>query len=234
MFCVEGVVSFWLSYVDLRRVRQDNARLRSRADALQTELHEIHQRAGASARLRTLLELQQRLEEPGRAAEVIARSGLPWFRTLILGRGSSDRVSLDAPVISPAGVVGRVIAVAAGTSKVQVLLDQHSGTAVLVDRTRVSGVVSGQVGSSGFGPRDLLMKYVPQRSDVATGDLVVTSGLDGIYPKGLVVGHVIRVAIGSGLFQDVHVRPSVAFDRLEEVLVLRPRQATPLLLEEPR
>jgi rod shape-determining protein MreC len=99
-----------------------------------------------------------------------------------------------------------------------------------VERTRVSGVVSGQVVQSETGSEDLILKYVPERAEIATGDVVVTSGVDGIYPKGLVVGRVSYVGKGSALFQEVRVQPSARFDRLEEVLVVlreKPDVATP-------
>jgi rod shape-determining protein MreC len=130
-------------------------------------------------------------------------------------------VGLDAPVLSPTGVVGRVIAVGPRAAKVQILLDRDAGVGVLIERTRVTGVVSGQVGFSDAGATDLAMKYVSSLADVAPGDVVVTSGLDRLFPKGLVVGRVRSVLPGSGLFKEILVAPSAQFDRLEEVLVVR-------------
>jgi rod shape-determining protein MreC len=123
-------------------------------------------------------------------------------------------------VISPTGVVGRVIAVGPRAARVQVLLDRDSGAGVLIERSRVSGVVSGQVIQPETGAADLLLKYVSERADVAEGDVVVTSGFDRIYPKGLVVGRVSYVGEGSGLLKEIRVEPSARFDRLEEVLVV--------------
>jgi rod shape-determining protein MreC len=91
---------------------------------------------------------------------------------------------------------------------------------VLVERTRVSGVVSGLVAEPRAGVEELIMRYVPERADVTTGDVVVTSGVDGIYPKGLVVGRVSYVGQGAGLLKDVRVQTSARFDTLEEVLVV--------------
>jgi rod shape-determining protein MreC len=114
---------------------------------------------------------------------------------------------------------------------VQALLDRDSGAAALVERSRVMGVVSGQVAGADTGAEDLALKYVPERADVVVGDLVVTSGLDRIYPKGLVIGRVRAIGEVAGLFRDVRVEPSARFDRLEEVLVLR---GASLPLETPR
>jgi rod shape-determining protein MreC len=155
------------------------------------------------------------------AAQVVGKDGVPWFRSLTLDKGDADGVALDAPVVSSTGVVGRVFAVGAHAARVQVLLDRDGGAGVLVERSRVPGVVSGQVSGEASGAEDLVLKYVPERSDVVVGDVVVTSGLDRIYPKGLVVGRVRFVGKGSGLFRDIRVEPSARFDRLEEVLVVR-------------
>ena len=130
-------------------------------------------------------------------------------------------MQLDAAVISTTGVVGRVFATAPHAARVQVLLDRDSGAAALVERSRVSGVVSGQVAGNESGSEDLVLKYVSERADVTVGDLVVTSGLDRIYPKGLVIGRVRFVGQVTGLFRDVRVEPSARFERLEEVLVVR-------------
>jgi rod shape-determining protein MreC len=161
----------------------------------------------------------------------VGRDGVPWFRSLTLDKGEADGVRLDAAVISATGVVGRVFAVGPHAARVQVLLDRDSGAAALVERSRVSGVVSGQVRASEQGSEDLALKYVSERSDVVVGDVVVTSGLDRIYPKGLVIGRVRFVGDVTGLFREVRVEPSARFDRLEEVLVLKGEAP---VLETPR
>jgi rod shape-determining protein MreC len=154
-------------------------------------------------------------------AEVIARDGVPWFRTVTIDKGSQQGVVLNAPVISPNGVVGRVIRLGPDAAVVQLLLDQESGVGVRIERSRVTGVVAGQVDSAGQLTGDLLMKYVPMLADVVEGDLVITSGLDRIHPAGLVVGRVRQVTLGTGLFKEILVAPSARFDKLEEVLVVR-------------
>ena len=100
------------------------------------------------------------------------------------------------------------------------LLDRDAGAGVLIERTRASGVVSGQVAQPESGAGDLVLKYVSERSEVEVGDVVVTSGFDRIYPKGLVVGRVSYVGEGSALLKEIRVEPSARFDRLEEVLVV--------------
>jgi rod shape-determining protein MreC len=222
---VRGVRELWEGYGFHRETYRENRRLREQVRYLETLLQERSHRAREAERLRELLGLREILPMETVAAAVISRDGVPWFRSLTLNRGSSSGVRLNAPVMSPTGVVGRVIAVGPYAARVQVLLDRDSGAGVLIERSRVSGVVSGRVAEP--GAEELVMRYVPERADVVTGDVVVTSGVDGIFPKGLVVGRVSYVGEGAGLLKDVRVQPSARFDRLEEVLVVL-REPPPL------
>jgi rod shape-determining protein MreC len=226
-----GVSEAWRGYGFHRETYRENRQLVARLHELELELQAQSQRAQESVRLRELLELRRVLPLDTLPAQVVARDGVPWFRSLTLDRGEADGVTLDAPVLSPTGVVGRVFATGRHAARVQVLLDRDSGAGVLLERSRVQGVVAGQVAGPGSGDGDLLLKYVPERTDVVVGDLVVTSGTDRIYPKGLVVGRVRFVGAGSGLFRDIRVEPSARFDRLEEVLVVRRAQEA---LDTPR
>lgn len=228
---VGGVGEAWRGWAFHRETYRENRRLEARVRQLEAELQASSARAQEGARLRELLGLRRAVPMETVAAEVVGRDGVPWFRTLTIDKGEADGVALDAPVISPTGVVGRVFAVGPHAARVQVLLDRDSGAGVLVERSRVPGVVSGQVSGPAAGAEDLVLEYVPERSDVAVGDVVVTSGFDRIYPEGLVVGRVRYVGKGSGLFRDIRVEPSARFDRLEEVLVVR---QAPAALETPR
>ena len=228
---VHGVSEAWRGYGFHRETYRENRRLVARVRELEVELQTQSHRARETARLRELLEIRRALPLDTLPAQVVARQGVPWFRSVTIDRGEADGVALDAPVLSPTGVVGRVFATGPHAARVQVLLDRDSGAGVLLERSRVQGVVSGQVTGPGSGDGDLLLQYVPERADVVVGDLVVTSGTDRIYPKGLVVGRVRFVGEGSGLFRDIRVEPSARFDRLEEVLVVR-RAREPL--ETPR
>jgi rod shape-determining protein MreC len=228
---VGGVGEAWRGWAFHRKTYQENRRLEQRVRRLETELQESSARAQDGVRLRELLDLRRAVPMETVAAEVVSRDGVPWFRSLTIDKGDADGVVLDAPVMCPTGVVGRVFAVGPHAARVQVLLDRDSGAGVLVERSRVPGVVSGQVSGQASGAEDLVLEYVPERSDVMVGDVVVTSGLDRIYPKGLVVGRVRYVGKGSGLFRDIRVEPSARFDRLEEVLVVRQAREP---LETPR
>jgi rod shape-determining protein MreC len=218
---VRGVGEAWRGWAFHRETYEANRRLEGRVRQLETELQARSFQAQEAHRLRDLLGLRQAVPMDTVVAHVVSRDGVPWFRTLTLDRGETDGITLDAPVMSPTGVVGRVFAVGPHAARVQVLLDRDGAAGVLLERSRVPGVVSGQVSSQAAGADDLVLDYVLERSDVVVGDLVVTSGLDRIYPKGLVVGRVRFVGKGSGLFRDIRVEPSARFDRLEEVLVVR-------------
>ncbi len=221
-------------YVSLRGVRDENEELKGRAAALEQELQRQRRLAEEAPRLRELLDLQAVLPYETLAAEVLARDGTPWFRTVTIGKGSRDGVRLQAPVLSPTGVVGRVIGVGPKAAQVQLLLDREAGVGALLERSRVTGVCTGQVGFADQGQTDLLMRYVPALADVVKGDRVLTSGLDRIYPKGLVIGRVRSVGPPSGLFREVLVTPTARFDQLEQVLVMREPVASVALTESVR
>ena len=218
---LRGIQAAWAGYVDLRGVRRRNEELAGRVASLEADLENERQRAAEAERLGEMLELKKALPLQTVAAQVIARDGLPWFRTLTLDRGTSAGIALNAAVLSTTGVVGRVVAVGPAAARVQLLLDRDSGVAVLSERSRVTGIVAGQVGVEGAGKTDLTMKYVSSLADVVVGDRILTSGLDQIYPKGLVVGRVRSVGAPAGLFKEVVVAPSARFDQIETVLVVR-------------
>jgi rod shape-determining protein MreC len=117
--------------------------------------------------------------------------------------------------------VGRVIAVGPNASRVQLILDGQAGVGVRIERSRVTGILAGQPGMSTGATGDLVMKYVPSLADVVVGDVVVTSGLDRLYPAGLVVGRVRSVTRGTGLFKEILVTPSAQFNTVEEVMIVR-------------
>jgi rod shape-determining protein MreC len=215
---LRGVAALWHGYVGLRGSRQESEKLAERVASLEAELQETRQQVEESSRLREVLELKKVLPLDTVAAEVVARDGIPWFRTLTLNRGREAGIDLNAAVLSPTGVVGRVVAVGSRVARVQLIVDRDSGVGAILERSRAPGVVSGDAsGKSG----SLTMKYVSTLADVAAGDRVVTSGLDRIYPKGLVLGRVESVSPPVGLFKDVRVTPSARFDLLETVLVVR-------------
>jgi len=231
---IHGVKGVWQGYVGLRGTRDENRRLQEQVRSLESRLEASQEQIGEAARLREILELRPILPFPTLTAQVIAREGVPWFRNITIDKGLSDGVTLNAPVLGVGGVMGRVVEVGPRAAKVQLLLDRDSGMGVRIERTRTTGVVAGQVAFSDSGTSELLMKYVPVLADVAVGDVVVTSGLDQMYPKGLVVGRVRSVGKGSGLFKEVAVQPSANFEKIEEVMVAAATPPTPQLTESVR
>jgi rod shape-determining protein MreC len=234
---LDGLDALWSGYFDLRGVRDENRHLRERVQGLETALQERQARAAEAGRLRQLLELRELLPLTTVAAEVVARDGMPWYRVAVINKGEQDGVALNAPVISATGVVGRVIERGPRAARVQLLLDRDSALGALVERTRAAGVVAGRVGSpdvsrGAAAPGELLMKYVPAAADVAEQDLVVSSGSERIFPKGLVIGRVSSVSLGTGLFKEIRIAPAASFDRLEEVLVLRVTDGAELAIAE--
>jgi len=225
---VDGVRGMWSGYVALRQVQTENDALKLEMQSLQIRLQQERAEAQRTDNLRQLLELRERANLDTVAAEVIAGAASPDFRTVTIDKGSSEGLATDMAVISPAGVVGRVILPSRRASKVQLLIDRNAAAGALIERTRVQGVVIGA------GDGTLAMQYVPGSSDVKTGDLVVTSGIDGIYPKGFVIGTVDRTDRGVGAYHEIVVRPSVNFSRLEEVLIVKTPPASRGLVEGPK
>lgn len=225
MTAIDSVTGLWSGYVDLREVQAENELLRQQNQDLQIRLQEARAQAQRTESLRQLLELRERAGLETVAAEIIAGPATAEFRDMTIDKGSSDGLRPDMAVISPAGVVGRVTLPSRRAARVQMLIDRNAAAGALIERTRAQGVVVG-VGDS------LRMEYVPGTADVKPGDLVVTSGIDKIYPKGFVIGTVEQVDRGTGTYHAITVRPAVDFSRLEEVLVV----TTPppaVALEEP-
>jgi rod shape-determining protein MreC len=225
---IDGVSGMWSGYVALRQVQSENDALKQEVQTLQVRLQQEHAEAQRTDNLRQLLELRERANLDTVAAEVIAGPADPDFRTVTIDKGSSDGLATDMAVISPAGVVGRLILPSRRASKVQLLIDSNAAAGALIERTRVQGVVMG------LGDGMLKMQYVPGTADVKTGDLVVTSGIDGIYPKGFVIGTIDHADRGSGAYHEIIVRPAADFSRLEEVLIVKTPPASRGVLEEPK
>ena len=227
---VSGTVAaaggLWSDYVELQAVRSENESLRRELDAVRLQWQ--MDRAGAQRvrGLEALLGLQASAGLETVGARIIAGDATPYFRTVTIDRGRRDGLRSDAAVLSAAGVVGRIVGDPGyRASRVQLLLDRKAAAGALIERTRVAGLVSG-----GAGDRLLRMEYVSNLEDVEVGDTVVTSGSDGIYPKGFVIGDVALVRRGPGLHRTIHVRPRLRFGDLDEVLVILPESPPPLSL----
>ena len=212
----QGVTGVWGNYVALRGHR-------ARADALQQELDRQgvelqHARAQArrTEQLELLLQLQRTELPATMAARVIAADPAADFRTVTIDKGHADGVHRDMAVLSPFGIVGRVIdQPAAHEAKVQLIIDRNAGAGAVIERNGTGGVVVG-----GEGDAPLRMEYVSNLAEVSPGDLVMTSGLDGIYPRGYVIGRIEHAERGSGLYRRILIRPRVDFSSLDTVLLV--------------
>jgi rod shape-determining protein MreC len=170
-----------------------------------------------NARLRYLLLLKEQSPAPLISAEIIGRDAVGWFKTLLINKGRNDSIRKNQAVITHQGVVGRCIEVADGTSKVLLITDINSSVDALVQRTRSRGILQGN------GSALCELTFISSADDVQKGDLVVTTGLCGVFPKGLSVGTVTKVEkTPLGLFHYVEVQPSINLNKLEEVSVLLP------------
>jgi rod shape-determining protein MreC len=215
---VYGTRDAWGSYVDLRSVHTENDTLRKQVADLEIQLQEQRALASRTTKLQELLNLKSTVTAPTIAAEVIAGNPNPGMLSVTIDRGADDGVQEDMAVIAPTGVVGRVVgSPAAHAARVQLVIDRHAAAGALTERARAGGLV---VGQEVAGKPELRMELVSNLADVKVDDMVVTSGAEGIYPKGFAIGRVATVEKGSGLYLDVTVRPVVEFRSLEEVLVV--------------
>lgn len=207
---------FLLSWRGLAR---ENEELKAEVARLRAQVAELNEYRLENERLKRMLQYRDTGPGGGKAvvARVIARDPGNWFGTVTVDRGSADGVRRDLTVVTPDGLVGRVVAVRTHSSDVLLITDPRSSVGGLIQETRIPGVVEGLAGGYGL----LRMLYIAKDAPVEIGQTVVTSGLGGIFPKGIPVGSVAEVRPeGGGLFQVVAVRPFAQLDRLEEVAVL--------------
>lgn len=205
----------WFGYFYLVGLREENQRLKAEVSRLTMENARFREQLATHNRLKALLKFKQTLDEPAIAAQVVARDPTGWFKSIIIDKGEKAGVRLDMAVVNWQGVVGRVVDVSPDYAKVLLIIDQNSAVDCLLQRSRSRGMLKGGSGEL------CKLDYISESSDVVVGDMVITSGLAGVYPKGLPVGKVVEVVdVPGALFKDVRVKPSVDFSRLEEVLVI--------------
>lgn len=211
-----GIGDTWRSYFALRGVRVENETLRQQVAVLEVRLQEQRALASRAERLQALLGLRESTTLPTLAAEVIAGNPNPGLMTVTVNRGSADGVEADMAVIAPKGLVGRVVGpVAAHAARVQLLIDRNAAAGAVAERTRAGGMVIGVDGDPPLG-----MELVSNLADVAVGDLIVASGVDGIYPRGFAIGTVEKSERGPSLYRLIGLRPAVDFSSLEDVLIV--------------
>jgi rod shape-determining protein MreC len=220
---VSGVQDTWTNYFALQQVRAENERLRQENAQLQIRLQSERAEAQQARTLQELLDLRGKhtfattgagvTATPLVPSSVIGGGASPSFRTITIDKGTQAGVRADMAVIAPRGVVGRVVLPTPRASKVQLLTDGEAGAGALVERSRAQGIIEG----TGEGLR---LVYVPGTADIKVGDVVITSGIEGFYPKGLVIGQIQSIERTAGEYSQVAVRPAVDYTSLEAVLVV--------------
>lgn len=214
-----GVGSFlsdiWQGYINLRGAKESSIRLQAQNDELRQELFKVKEELAASRRAANVLDLQKTLPYKSVAAQVIARSGSDFFNKIIIDKGRLAGVKLQQAVITPAGIVGRVVGLGPLSAQVQLITDTYAGVGAQLSESRAYGEVKG------VGKAFCEMRNVSGLETVKEGEAIVTTGLDGIYPRGLLVGYVQEIGLGSGARSHrIMVRPAAGLDGLEQVLVL--------------
>ena len=206
----------WSTYQDWKNVRAENRRLRDEAQRLRVESLRVSEVDEENRRLRRLLQLKEALPLETISGEIIGREWGGWVRSLTVNRGRTSRVVRLTAVIGPDGLIGRIVDVRAGSSVVQVLTDPASTVGAHVVRTRTPGIIEGE-------PRGTIrFKYMARDgAGIQVGDMVVTSGLGGLFPRGIPIGRVRAIDDrGSALFHYAQIAPAVDFARIDEVLLL--------------
>jgi len=211
---VEAVEKQWSSLSELRGLRERSAALAREVETLRGAGQSWESERRENERLRRLLDLRTEITVPSIAARIAATSHVE-ERTILLDRGTADGLRPGLPVIAADGVLGQIVFTSDHLARVLLITDPTSGVAVVHQDGRFQGVVTGR----GDGPCELL--YVPRTAKLAPGDLLVTSGLDQVFPRGLPVGRVVALRPAPDGTREIEVRPEASADSVEEVLVLR-------------
>jgi rod shape-determining protein MreC len=210
-----GITNVWDGYIALVHVRRENKILRDELDRSLNNNHQYREAMAENIRLRKLLQVKEGHPAPTLTAQIIGRDPSLWFRTLTIDRGTSDGIEKGMPVVNAEGVVGQIMETSRSTAKVLLAHDPNSAVNALVQKNRVQGIVKGE------GSQSYTMLYILKNADVEEGDLIVTSGLGGSFPKGIPVGTVASVTKSKrGMFQNITITPAVDFSRMEHLIVI--------------
>lgn len=220
-----SVKQLWLGYIYLVEVRRQTVELERQLEEYRQREVRFQEAQQALTRLEALLDLKRQVALPVIGARVIAYDPSLWSRSAIIDQGKVQGVKEGLPVLAPQGIVGRVVEVYPEYSKTMLIVDRKSAADAMIQRTRVRGILKGKGGNR------CSLEFVPKNADVQVGDLVLASGLVGLYPKGLVFGKVTAAnKKNPGVFQEIEVTSSADLSALEEVLVVK---VANLALSEP-
>ena len=216
----DGIGRIWTNYFGLVGASRENAELRNRVLDLEGKLQAEQARSERASALEGLLNLQKSIVAPTLAARVIAGNPKPGALPVTIDRGKSDGVTTNMAVITGRGLVGRVIETSGHAARVQLLAGESAAAGAVIERTTTAGMVQG-----GYADAKLRMDFVSSAAPIVVGDRVVTSGQDGIYPQGFLIGHVSEIN-GKGKTREIVVVPAVDFSYIEVVLVVLARPGT--------
>jgi len=205
---------WWTNYAYLRGVRRENRELRAQLERMKIEEARLSEDARMARRVQTLLGFKEQYVESTVAAQVIGTSGSEQSRVLYIDKGARDGIKTDMAVITPTGIVGKIVQVFPASAQVLPINDQFSGVGAVLQETRLQGILKGSQNGT------TTLQYIMSDEKVEPGEEVLTSGGDRIFPKGLPVGKVVSVEPGKDLFLNIRVIPSSRLDQLEEVLVV--------------
>lgn len=209
-----GVFDGWSNYFYLRGVRKENRDLRAQIEQMRLEQVRLQQDALQARRLQALFDFKEQFISQAMPAQVIGTGGSDQSRILYIDKGSKDGIKTDMAVVSPEGIVGKVLRVLDSSSQVLLINDQLSGVGATLEKTRLQGILAGTPNGT------LVIKYVMKDEKVEPGETVVTSGGDRIFPKGLPIGKVAESTGGKDMFLNIRVTPAANLSKLEEVLVV--------------
>jgi len=214
-----GVTGYFQSIVSLRSAQTENDALKQRVQELEVEVQQKEDLNKENERLKAMLDLKNEVKYQIKPAQIIGRDPSLWFDSAIINRGSLDGVKLNMPIVNNGGLIGRVVAVSPITAQINLVTKEKSGLGGVIGEIGVSNALGVVQGS---GKRELLeMGYIPGTIEVQPGEMVYTTGQDGIYPAGLKIGEVAEVRPGSATVpQQILIRPSAKLYSMQEVAVL--------------
>ncbi len=209
-------VDLWKDYFATVNAGKENGRLRRELASFMEIRNRCSELTLENERLRKFIDFQESEQKYLIAAKVIGRDPSPWFKTIMIDKGVQDGLSKGLAVMVSEGVVGQIVAVSEHFSRVLLVTDRNSSVDALVQNSRARGIVKGN------NTEHCLFKYALRKEKILSGEMIVSSGLDGVFSKGLRIGRVVDVTKdNSDLFQTVVIKTFVDFDKLEEVLVAK-------------
>jgi len=215
-YSVDMLAGAWNTYINLIDVRNENKELSKQVADYEGVINSLKEYGIENKRLKKMLNFKESFQGEVIPARVIGKDFSSWFHTITLDKGTDDGIIKRLAVVTSMGIVGKVVEASKYTSRVLMITDHNSGVAALAQKSRIQGIVSGNTGNM------CKLKFIGKTSNIEKGNLLISSGLGSIFPKGLMLGRVINITENkSELFQDITVKPAVDFSKLEEVLVIK-------------